>query len=170
MELRDLKAVERRKIVRKYIRQNLTEVEMAKRLSVNVSTICEDVSIIRDENSQRILANKNLIDKDIDALLKALYNISEVDEESWKIYYEAKDDQTKLQALEKIRQNNLDRAKLLKLLNPSQVSIEKLVYIQNLIPIMVEKIVNIAINYITDKDKQIEFLGRVKDTDIEGEN
>jgi len=186
MSLKDLKAQERRKRVRSYIRQRLTEVEMAKRLGVDVQTISEDVVIIRQENAGRLLANRELIDKDIENISKALETLQEVDEECWSIYYGTTkvskpssvaglhrtedvpyDPQTRLQALDRIRQNVIDRAKLLKLLNPTQINVEKLVYVEKVIPVMIERVVNIVLNYIP-KEQQIEVLEKLKAIDIEG--
>jgi hypothetical protein len=157
---------------------------MAKRLGFDVTTISEDVSIIRQENAARLLANRDLIDKDLDNISKALQSLQEVDEECWKVYYGTNkvtkigsvgpivedvpyDPQTRLQALDRIRQNALDRAKILKLLNPTQISIEKLVYVEKMIPIMVEKLVNVVLEYVP-KEKQIELLEKLKTIDVEG--
>jgi len=47
MSLKELKALERRKQIRKYIRQGRSQVEMAKRLGVDYTTISEDVAVIK---------------------------------------------------------------------------------------------------------------------------
>ena len=183
MSLKYLKAIERRKRIRKFIRQGLKQVEMAGKLNVDVTTISSDVGIIRNENATRLLANKYLIDKDIDNMVKALEQLNEIDKECWKIYYKKKkrkvegsfgiriieeetNPQIKLQALDRIKQNNLDRSKLLKLLNPTQISIEKVVYIEKMIPVLVDKMVNIVLPYIP-KEKKLEVLEKLKVIDIE---
>jgi hypothetical protein len=159
---------------------------MAKRLDVDVQTISEDVVIIRQENAGRLLANRELIDKDIENISKALETLQEVDEECWAIYYGTNkvskpssfpgqnrieevpyDPQTRLQALDRIKQNVIDRAKLLKLLNPAQINVEKLVYVEKVIPVMVEQVINIVLNYVP-KEKQVEMLEKLKAIDVEG--
>ena len=179
--LKDLKAIERRKSIRKYIRQGLKEVEMAEKLNVDPATISGDVQIIRRENIQRLLANKQLIQKDVENLLRSLQILEEIDLECWKIYYEEKveykdgvehkvpvNNNTKLEALEKIRTNNKDRAQLLKLLNPTQISIEKITYIENLVPVVIQKYTDIVLEFVP-KEKQVELLEKLKVINIEKE-
>jgi uncharacterized protein YerC len=190
MGLKELKAIERRKRIRKFIRQGLTQVEIAEREQIDVTTVNEDVNIITQENAGRLLANRELVDKDLENLLNALRSLEQIDEECWKIYYEdavavdklgmvvkdsignpiriEQDSKTKLEALDKIRQNNLDRAKLLKLLNPTQINIEKLVYVEKMMPVLVNKMIDLVILY-TPKEKQVELLEKLRAIDIEGE-
>jgi len=182
--LRSLKATERRKKIRQFIRQGLKEVEIAERLGVDETTISEDVAIIREENTTRLLSNKNFLDKEIENVLKALQNLSDLEEESWKIYYKQveirdsnngnilgykeTDSEIKLAVIEKIRQINQDRAKLLKLLNPTQINIEKMVYVEKMVPILINKIVNVVLDYVP-KERQVELLERLKIIDIDKE-
>jgi hypothetical protein len=182
--LRSLKATERRKKIRQFIRQGLKEVEIAERLGVDETTISEDVAIIREENTTHLLSNKNFLDKEIENVLKALQNLSDLEEESWKIYYKQVeirdsnngniigykdvDSGTKLAVIEKIRQINQDRAKLLKLLNPTQINIEKMVYVEKMVPVLVNKIVNVVLDYVP-KERQVELLERLKVIDIDKE-
>jgi len=181
-DLRSLKATERRKKIRQLIRQGLKGVEMSERLGVDESTISEDITIIRDENAQRILSNKSFLDREIDNTLKALQNLSDLEEESWKIFYKQveirdsnngnivgykeADSEIKLAVLEKIRQINIDRAKLLKLLNPTQINIEKMVYVEKMMPVLINKVINVVLDYIP-KEKQVELLEKLKIIDIE---
>jgi len=182
--LRSLKATERRKKIRQFIRQGLKEVEIAERLGVDETTISEDVAIIREENTTRLLSNKNFLDKEIENVLKALQNLSDLEEESWKIYYKQveirdsnngnilgykeTDSEIKLAVIEKIRQINQDRAKLLKLLNPTQINIEKMVYVEKMVPVLINKIVNVVLDYVP-KERQVELLERLKIIDIDKE-
>jgi len=170
---------------------------MSKRLGVDYVTVSEDVSIIMQENSNSMLATKNLIEKDVDSLLRALETINQVEEETWKIYYgnvqvetigpDTKDaegndvpgvstvvnaiipmdSKTKLDALEKIRQCNLDRAKLLKLLNPTQVNIEKMVYVEKMMPVLIRQVIDVAREFVP-ADKQLLFLEKMDTVNIEG--
>jgi len=183
-DLRNLKAVERRKQIRKFIRQGFKEVEMAESLGVDITTISEDVSIIREENSQRMLTNKNFLDKDIDNTLNALQNLNDLEEETWKIFYKQvavrdsnngnilgykeSEPEIKLAVVEKIRQINLDRAKLLKLLNPTQINIEKMVYVEKMIPMLINKVINITLEYVP-KERQVELLEKLKAIDVDKE-
>lgn len=184
MGLRELKAIERRKRIRKYIRKGLSQIEIAQKENVEYTTVSEDVAIIKSENAQRLLANKQLIDKDIKNTLKALERLNEIDEELWNIYYGTKkrkikgtlgeqvieedyDPQTRLQALDKLRQNNTDKAKLLKLLNPTQINVENLVYVEKMVPVLVNKMINIVLEYVP-KEKQVELLEKLKVIDMEG--
>jgi len=188
MDLRELKGYKRRKQIRKLIRQGYKEIEIADKLNVDITTVSRDVSIILQENTTLLLANKDLITKDLEGLLQSLKTLNEIDEECWKIYYSThivkdkegkilKDDkgvvitkemapEIKLQTLEKVRQNNLDRAKLLKLLNPTQINVEKLVYVEKMMPVLINKVINVVLDYIP-KEKQVEVLEKLKIIDIE---
>lgn len=184
MSLKNIKAEDRRKKIRGYIKSGWTQNAMAATLGVDVTTISEDVAIIKEENYQRITANKELIKQDVDNLVMALDHIHQLEIEAWKIYSGYRevvaengditvielpmDDRTKLDAWEKIRQCNLDRAKLLKLLNPASVNIEKLSYVNVQIDGILEQIVNLTLQYIPE-DKKVEFLEKAKIIDI-GEN
>jgi hypothetical protein len=183
-------AAERRKKIRKYLRQGFTQVEIAEKLGVNVDTVNGDVAYIRKENANYIAGNRGMIKKDIENLLKSLEQISLLDEEAWKIYYG--DEYTapvvvgqdangnnitemrqipvplkiRLDALEKVRQNNLDRAKLLKLLNPAQITVEKMVYIEKMMPVVINQLVNLTLEYVPENKKMV-FLERIKALDID---
>ena len=76
------------------------------------------------------------------------------------------DPQTRLQALDKIKQNSIDRAKLLKLLSPKKISVTNITYIENLVPILVNKMINVVLDYVP-KEKHIELLDRLNIIDIE---
>ncbi len=186
MDARVLKAEERRRKIRKYLRKNLSEVEMAEKLGVDTTTISEDISIISQENQVRMQSNQKLLDENISASLDALKRINELDEEVWSIYYGKRkvvvkgtggierieeveyDPLTRLQALEKIRQLNVDRARILKLLNPTQINIERLVYVEKMIPVLIERVVNVALEYVP-KEQQEELLTKLKAIDVEKE-
>lgn len=167
-DLRQLKAIERRKKIRKYIRQGLPEIEMAKRLKTCVTTIWKDIKIIKRENAHWIISNRKLIHKDVKNILKSLEVLNDLDKETWKVYYEeAVTAKEKLMALEKIRQNDENRTKLLKLIDPGKINIEKMVYIEKVMPIMINKFLNVVLEYIPDKEKQKELLNRINAIDIE---
>ena len=196
MGLKELKATVRRKRIRDFIRQGLTQVEMANRLGVDYTTISEDVKEIEMQNSNSIMATKAKIEKDVDNLLQALDTINQLEMEAWKVYYGAQqivrrekkkdaetgveteeevvdeyqtplEPKTKLTALEQIRQCNLDRAKLLKLLNPTQINIEKMTYINKMMPVLITQVIEIAREFIP-ADKQLEFLSKMEQVDVEG--
>jgi|GEM_PF-5531299 len=184
-DLRDLKAIERRKQVRKYIRQRLTQVEMAEKLQVDVTTISDDVAVIRRENIYNILSNKELIEKDTKSILESINQLNEIDAECWKIYYggfiiKKKDEKgnpidveipldpkTKLDALSHIEANLKRRCELLKLISPQQITIEKMVYVEKMIPIVMQKYTEIVLEYVP-KEKQVELLDKLMTIDIEG--
>ncbi len=158
---------------------------MATKLDVDTSTISEDLEIISQENATRTLAYQEKIDKDVDNITSTLESLRAIDEECWKIYYSTNrvpvagpagvtvykevpiDPQTRLQALDKIRQNNLDRARLLKLLNPQQINVEKIVFAKTAIAVIVEQLVNVVLDFIP-KEKQKEALEKLKAIDVEG--
>jgi len=191
--IRELKWATRRKEVRRLLRQGYSIAEIAERLGTDWDTIHCDVIYIKKENAQFVAANKTLVKKDVENLLTALDQINLLDEEAWKIYYgenaplvdikigtdengkaimaKKKMDvnpRTQLDALEKIRQNNLDRAKLLKLLNPSQITVEKMVYIEKMMPVVINKLINITLEYVPD-NKKVTFLERIKTLDLDKE-
>jgi len=187
-DLRSLKAIERRKQVRKYLRTGLKQVEMAEKLKVDVTTISSDIRIIQEENIRTIVANKRMLEKDNEALLNSLSVLDQLDQELWDIYYGKKTivkkkeivngkeekeivsiphgPDTKLTALDKIRQNNKERSALLKLLNPTSVTTYNITYVEKLIPTLIEKYTSIVLNYVP-KEKQIELLEKLKTINLE---
>ena len=186
-DLRDLKAIERRKQIRKYIRMGLKQVEMAEKLGVDVTTISHDVSIIQQENICSLVANKRMLEQDNEALLKALSVLDQLDQELWDIYYgkithpfnkalagltgissTPTTPETKINALDKIRQNNKERSSLLKLLNPTQITTYNITYIEKMIPILIQKYTSIVLEYIP-KEKQVELLEKLKTINLEDE-
>lgn len=192
-DLRELKAIERRKHIRKFLRLGLKQVEMAERLGVDVTTISSDVGIIQQENVRTLLANKRMLEKDNEALLKALSVLDQLDQELWDIYYGKATNsnnlngvlaglvgtppapttpETKLSALDKIRQNNKERSALLKLLNPTQITTYNITYVEKMIPILIQKYTSIVLEYVS-KEKKVELLEKLKminlEEDINGE-
>lgn len=186
-DLRDLKAIERRKQIRKYIRMGLKQVEMAEKLSVDVTTISHDVSIIQQENACSLVANKRMLEQDNEALLKALSVLDQLDQELWDIYYGKTTNpfnkallgltgasaapttpETKISALDKIRQNNKERSALLKLLNPTQITTYNITYVEKMIPILIQKYTSVVLGYVP-KEKQIELLEKLKTINLEDE-
>jgi F0F1-type ATP synthase delta subunit len=178
--LRDLKAIERRTKIRKYIRQGLLQTEMADKLEVNVTTISDDIQIIRQENVQKMLSNKRLIEEDIRALLESIAKLNDIEDECWKIYEEkiisvdangqpqekSLSAGTRLEALDKIKQVAKDRAQLLKLLNPTQINVEKLVVIDKVFNLTIQKITEIVLQYIPE-NKKVELLTKIEKATIE---
>lgn len=186
-DLRELKAIERRKKIRKMIRQGKAQTEMAELLDVDVTTISSDVAIIKEENEKSLSSNQKLVERDIEATLAAIYNLDQMDEEYWSIYYQTtkkteksalgtthiieapQDAKVRLEALSNIRENVKVRSQLLKLLSPQQITIEKLVYIQNLLPTVLENYTTIVLQYVP-QEKQVELLTKLQEVRIEGVN
>jgi hypothetical protein len=186
-DLRDLKAIERRKQIRKYIRRGLKQVEMAEKLRVDITTISHDVDIIQQENMRSLVANKRMLSQDNEALLKALSVLDQLDQELWDIYYGKSSSpfnkvlegltgssstpttpETKISALDKIRQNNKERSSLLKLLNPTQITTYNITYVEKMIPILIQKYTSVVLGYVP-KEKQIELLEKLKTINLEDE-
>jgi hypothetical protein len=186
-DLRDLKAIERRKQIRKYIRRGLKQVEMAEKLKVDITTISHDVDIIQQENMRSLVANKRMLSQDNEALLKALSVLDQLDQELWDIYYGKSSSpfnkvlegltgssstpttpETKISALDKIRQNNKERSSLLKLLNPTQITTYNITYVEKMIPILIQKYTSVVLGYVP-KEKQIELLEKLKTINLEDE-
>ncbi len=187
-DLRDLKAIERRKQIRKFLRMGLKQVEMAERLEVDVTTISSDIGIIQQENIRTLVANKRMLEKDNEALLKALSVLDQLDQELWDIYYGKMtiirkikgkeeretfeipiDPETRISALDKIRQNNRERSALLKLLNPTQITTYNITYVEKMIPILIQKYTSIVLDYVS-QDKQVELLEKLKAINLEDES
>jgi len=146
---------------------------------------------------QALIADQNRIKKDVDNLLACLSTINQLEMEAWKIYYGCMeitrtetikneqgedvyekvveeletplDPKTKLDAWEKIRQCNLDRAKLLQLLNPTQVTVEKMIYINQQLPVFLNKVLDLTLQYVPI-EKQGEFLNQMEQMNMEGQD
>lgn len=159
----------RRKEIVKLLRQQLTPQEIADRLDLDLEIVYADKAFIDSQKAETILKNQSLLENLGEAQLMALHNIDVVDAEAWKIYYSAeKDSITQLQALEKIRQNTLDRAKILKVLSSSHVQIDKVQVVYQSVLNIVTKIVD-AVSEFVPKEKQIEMLQKLHALDIEKE-
>jgi len=191
-DMRELKAQERRSRIRAFIRQGLTQVEMSKRLSCDVTTISEDVAVIAQENGNSTRAYQKRVENDVDTLFEGLAKIQEVEEEIWKVYYGNRqivrkvtkkdevtgeerteeeietlelpiDAKTQLDALEKIKACTLDKMKLLKLLPTNQINIENLnVIIQQEIPNFIKQVYTIVMSYLTEEEK-LTFITKMEE-------
>lgn len=177
-DMRDMKAIERRKRVVKYLRMRMKQVEMAEKEGVDVTTISEDIQIIRQDNSRALLQNKRLTEKNIEALLDLLAVFDNLDAELWNIYYGKHtkgdgsvvdvDPRTKLAAIEQLRANASKKAELLKILNPTQVVTYNFTYIEKLMPVILQKYVEVIREFVP-KEKQIPLLEKLQAIDIEKE-
>lgn len=193
----DLVGVMRRKQIRKFIRQGLTIGEMSQKLGYADSTIKEDLEIISKENSYQTLKDEEMIKNQIKALSNSIAQINKIDEECWSIFSGIKkitrkvkevdsegkeivrevveeiesipDARIQLEALEKIRQNNLDRAKLFKLLGTGDLIINNNInQTQTVIKFITTKIIPLALQFIPDENKK-DFYDKLKEIDFEKE-